>query len=140
VEYWATVPREFRAAIDPVLATVLAGPVPSWLRRLTVKVVLSTEGDESEEAGIESLPEYREACLTVTPVWLEGSPARRLTVLRHEIVHAYFAEMDVVMARALAAVKVRNPGLASELEESWRRANEGAVCDVTAAIEALSTS
>jgi hypothetical protein len=122
-------PADVRAVVEPALTRHLHR-VPAWLDRLYVRLDVS----DTNEAEITTRPEYRFATLRIMAGWLSLSEAERHRNIRHELAHIPLEPMcdafrDLLDALAPEDDEPRAPLRAWALEQ-WRRAIEGAVCDV----------
>ena len=121
-------PPEVRAALEPDLAAALP-MLPRWCAEFTVTYV----DDEEAPASVGTEPEYRLASLRVGPSWIANTPKGRADVLLHEVLHVSIEPVANVIEDVLTATDAPDP-LAKWAREQIRRAVEGAVCDLTAAI------
>jgi hypothetical protein len=135
IVFAAHFPNDLKSEIVVILEAWLPMLAPSWLH----KIVLTWNPHENEDTGgkatpvwIVSDPEYRRAELCIAPLWLNERPAARRTNLIHELMHLPLEELDELFRRSNGEIEKKNPDLFQERREQWRRALEGAVCDLEA--------
>lgn len=132
---WGYCPQEIRAALRPVLSDYL-WLVPSWCQTLYVRW-----DDRPEEAdttaSASAQPEYRQAQLTICPGWLGAVHASRRTALVHELLHLPLAPMVIEHSDLATRLLDDAPAFRGYSQEQWRRAFEGSVQDLAAAVSLL---
>lgn len=143
IEWPPEVPAPVRREAEPLIAR-WALVLPTWCHTLVVywRAVPSDvkAGGNDDGSGVtaytEAMYEYREACITLTATWLEQPRASRERIILHEIIHVLLWPMEAAQRATLKAAKKGQPAALREaLEEHWRLAQEGAVCDLTRTLE-----
>jgi hypothetical protein len=121
------------AVVRPVIEEVLEHHlwiVPTWCHRIYVGY-----DDRPADGGlalfVETNPEYRWARITVCPGVLKCPAWEKEQHVVHELFHLPLEPLHVLAADLRNLAADRAP--AAFLNEQWRRAWEGAVCDLTAA-------
>lgn len=126
---WADeVPAEVRPAIAAALEEAI-DVLPRWLTEMSVRWASGS----SALAEMNTQADYRRAILTVHAGWLEISPAERVEVIQHELVHVLVQPVVDVLHNVLDACEAPE-AVQRFAKEQIRRAWEGATCDVTDAI------
>ena len=111
------------------ILTFHLGLIPAWCQRLYIDYDAHLgDGAALQVAGH---PEYRWARITVGPAALMSEPWHREEQFVHELYHLPLQPMHIVATdlRELAEESVPR----KFLRECWRRAWEGAVCDLARA-------
>lgn len=132
-------PGEVRDAFGAALLPVLS-LAPAWLHTLNVRWEPNGPPSSEDDGGppptlsVVASPEYREATVFVGPTFLSEQARERLNLVRHEFLHLPLAEMDAVVVSLLARLKESQPEFHAFAAEQYRRALEGAVCDLTRAL------
>lgn len=104
------------------------GIVPAWCTTLFVGYDAAYSGNSA--AFIATSPEYRWARITICPGVLQGTAWEREEHLVHELFHIPLEPLHEAATDLRQMAKGQAPD--AFLEEHWRRAWEGAVCDLTA--------
>ncbi len=125
------IPPNIRPAIETALHPALAA-APSWCGELSV--FYQTAGENGGMAEMFMHPEYRRASLYVYAPWLALTVPERAEVVQHEVVHLAVQPMKNAMDDLLEAFPDAPPPLQQWARKQFRRAMEGAVCDLTAAV------
>lgn len=125
----ATVPPELRSALQPLLDE-FKYLVPTWCH--TVNISNSTEAKEEELACAQVLPEYRQAFICFSPLWIEAREDLRRDAVLHEILHISIEPMRQVLIDLLDSTY--DDDRAGAAHEQWRKAFEGTVCDLSRAL------
>jgi len=102
--------------------------VPTWCHELHVHYegVIGEEPDAY--ASNSTVPEYRGARIRVAGSWLERDDRNREEAVVHELLHIPIAPMRCVLLDSVACTD--NVPFKELVEENWRIAMEGAVCDL----------
>jgi hypothetical protein len=116
---------EQRAFIKPLWADV-SRFLPTWVQSVSIRF----DPNCDDLANISVRPEYRTASIRIGSAWFSEEAAERRVTLLHEVLHAYVEELAVVFRDLLGACEPKEP-LRKWAEEQWRRAEEGAVCDLS---------
>lgn len=128
VTFTPSVPREVQQAMRLSLHRWL-WLVPSWCHEL--RVVWDTGLDCP--AAMQAQDEYRYAEIIMGPTWLDEDDDERESVVRHELAHLLIAPMVAWVDYAIADMD-------EHAQETWRRALEGTVSDLTQAFGDASRS
>lgn len=114
-----------RGQIEPHLEAALA-VAPRWLQSLTIRYDPSVDG----LLDVGSQPEYRFAVIRVGNAWFSEDETERNKAFVHEMVHVHLQPLHGVLEDLADAVNV-DSNLRRWMAEQWRRAEEGAICDLT---------
>ena len=123
-QFWPDVPAEIRLALGPLMHR-WAYLLPGWCHWVRIYYEPSDDGSIKNTAE----PEYRGVRLTVCADWLHGTAERRNELIVHEFLHVPLAPM-VHLAKELIHSLVADEKTRDVLNEQWRLAFEGAVCDL----------
>lgn len=136
VEWGKLVPDEVRALAEPMVQR-WRHVVPTWCHELTVRWDETPNNDADTIATMEARPSYRDATLTIGPLWLRESDAGRDGTIRHELAHLCTQALDDVFVRLLKQIKKEHPAMYADFSEQWHQALEGTTCDIAAAFGAV---
>lgn len=129
--FYKTVPDEVRAAAESHLLP-LEWALPDWCR--TVNVGWRAEGGE-DEAGqllcVTTSFEYRNADLTVGPLFLSATEEMRADACLHEIIHLHVGPLFNYADRTIKVLTAEDAKQQTILLEEARRYNEGVTQDLT---------
>ena len=128
---WAKgVPKEVKAAAKPYF-DLYRNVVPSWCRVVTVAYQQQPPLSPDSVADSASQVEYRQATIQLHGGWLNESEDDRERTVLHELVHIAVAPMYAIPEKLLECVQ--DSAARAVLEDQWRAAVEGVVCDVAEA-------
>lgn len=125
-------PHSVTALVRPLLARWLF-LAPSWLH--TLDVCWQNDGDDTTEAAIDVRYEYRTACLTIYPRFLEIAPDRQSATIRHEVLHTAVAPLERVARAVVERACCEDSPLREWAGEEVRVALESVVTDLTRATD-----
>jgi hypothetical protein len=129
---WGDMPAEYRRAVEPLIRRH-GGKLPLWVATLSVRFSRDTE-DGQAVAFMCVDYEYRQARITLTPVFLLDTPANRERTVIHEFLHAAQAPVRTFVADVLATY-VEDDDVRKLLFSQYHRLEEGCVQDATFAFK-----
>lgn len=129
-------PSEVRASVEPALVS-LEWLAPKWCHSISVRWnPIPDEDDETSSARCQVSFAYRSAKIEILPAFLSEPEWTRRGTLIHELLHISIQPLtDYTMDLAERLLEKKSPKFLETVCEELRVRNEGAVEDLTHAIQ-----
>ena len=127
IKWFGDWPEEVKGAVEPVLAPLL-WLCPLWCQQLSMHY-RSTDA-EGNTMTCSTHFDYRYACLTVYPGFMDGSLEKRHEDVVHELLHTFISPLVDYARATFTTLMPDAPQFHSTVMEQLRERLEGAVCDL----------